>query len=447
MADPFPKPSTDTVRFVGKYRIEGTLGKGAMGVVFAGHDPGIDRPVAIKTIHTHLVEDEAGAEFTERFGREARAAGRVTHPNLVTIFDFFVENSVPYLVMERVQSNTLKDFIAAQTPINLKQVHNIFVQILEGLDAIHAAGIVHRDLKPANVMFAETGQIKLTDFGVARLIDMEASQAGLVGTPSYMAREQILGHAVDARADIYSCGVMLYEVLTRQKPFATGGVEAVYHAMEHQRVTPPSTLVPGLPATFDSVVMKALRLNPAERFGSVQEMSLALSQALATADSTVTQVPIGPPAAAEPDTSSDTMIKTLNHQTMHQLEQDITACMGPIGPVIARRVAVTARNAQEMVDEVLKSVPNSAEREALRNQMEETLFGLEQTGAPPLHEQDLSRLSALLASHIGPIAPVLLKREAAACATFQDLVTKLATFISGSDERERFVQAASETQP
>ncbi|MEM6423042.1 MAG: serine/threonine-protein kinase, partial [Pseudomonadota bacterium] len=206
-------------KHVGKYRIDGVLGEGAMGVVYAGHDPGIDREVAIKTVHRHLIEAAGGEEWLERFAREAKTAGRVLHPNLVTIFDFLEDDGVPYLVMEKVRSITLEDRLRAPESLTLPEVHRILAQILGGLGCIHKAGIVHRDLKPANVMLAEDDGVKLTDFGIARLTAMDRTGAAMVGTPSYMAPEQFSGGDVDARADIYACGVLLYELLTGRKPF------------------------------------------------------------------------------------------------------------------------------------------------------------------------------------------------------------------------------------
>ncbi|MEM9873075.1 MAG: serine/threonine-protein kinase [Pseudomonadota bacterium] len=428
--------------FVGKYLIESTLGEGAMGVVYAGLDPDIQRPVAIKTIHAHLMQTPDRAELLERFAREARAAGRVLHPNLVTIFDFLLEDGMPYLVMERVQSVTLKGHCTDAARLSLREIHDIARQMLAGLSAIHAAGIVHRDMKPANVMLTEDGTVKLTDFGIARLTSMDATSIGMIGTPAYMAPEQMMGNAVDARADIYATGVMLYELLTGRKPYPGGGVEAMFQAIHNTTVTPPSALVPALPEALDAVVLRAMQIDPAARYADAREMQAALDAAITGADQNTMIEVTAPPGTDPSHGGSDTMLNRMSVDTLRRVERHLTTSMGPMGSVIARRVAATARNAQEMLDAVLQDIPDETERTALRRVIERALHDDGAVRTDALTDTTLAQLGKLLTPYLGPIAPVLVKRHAATAVSHADLASVLADMINNPPERQQFLTEA-----
>src|SRR5258707_7987963 len=217
MAAAAPAPELKTL---GRYNLERTLGKGAMGVVYEGVDPRLGRRVAIKTIlKSHLDEDTA-KDYSMRFVREAQAVARLNHPNVVQVFDFGEEGDIAYLVMEFIKGKELKNFFDANERFDLKEAVRIMCELCEALEFAHQAGIVHRDIKPANVMIDSQARTKLTDFGVARVQDndktsVEKTQAGtMVGTPAYMSPEQITGGTVDKRTDIFSAGIILYQFLT-----------------------------------------------------------------------------------------------------------------------------------------------------------------------------------------------------------------------------------------
>jgi eukaryotic-like serine/threonine-protein kinase len=433
-------------RFIGKYRIDGTLGEGAMGVVYAGQDPDIDRPVAIKTIHQHLIKAAGSEDWLARFAREARAAGRVLHPNLVTIFEYLQLDGVPYLVMERVRSITLEDRRNGAEHLPLEEVHAIMSQLLAGLGCIHAAGIVHRDLKPANVMLTEDGTVKLTDFGIARLTAMDATGAGMVGTPSYMAPEQLMGAEVDARADIYAGGVVLYELLTGRKPYKGGGVEALFEAVRNGRFTPPSQIVPSIPASIDEIVFKAMSVEPERRFAHAGEMREALERALPKADRTGLIDVVAMPASAmrREGSLSGTMIERMNAQTLGKVEQFLTKSIGPMGRIIARRAAGSAKTVEQMIETVLQEFPDEAERRDMRVAMQHALADAPGSPLPAggIAEETLLRVADLMKSHVGPMANILVRRTAREAATAEDLVRQVAGHISDAREREQFLTAA-----
>ncbi|WP_118136853.1 serine/threonine-protein kinase [Oceanicella sp. SM1341] len=430
-------------RRIGKYRVNGVLGQGAMGVVYDGHDPDIDRHVAIKTVHRHLVAASGGEDWLARFAREARAAGRALHPNLVTIFDYLQEDGVPYLVMEKLRSITLEDRMAASPGLELHEIHAIARQVLAGLGCIHKAGIVHRDLKPANVMLTEEGVVKLTDFGIARLTAMEATGAGMVGTPSYMAPEQFSGGEVDARADIYACGVLLYELVTGAKPFRGGGVEALFTAVRQGGVSPPSELSPRAGAALDAAILKAMAVEPGARFASAAELAEALAAALPEADATGLGEGFAVPARpAAPAAGSATMLGRLSSQTMLEVERQLIARMGPMGRIIARRAAASSANAEEMVVAVMGELSLAGEEQGMRESILRLLAASAGPAAADIPDDNLARLAALLRPHLGPIAQVLVKRRAAKAASRAELVEALATDIPDPAARAEFLSAA-----
>src|SRR5438105_2502194 len=309
------------LRTLGRYNIERTLGKGAMGVVYEGLDPRLGRRVAIKTIlKSHLDEDTA-KDYSMRFVREAQAVARLNHPNIVQVYDFGEEGDIAYLVMEFIKGKELKNFFDANERFDLKEVVRIMGELCEALDFAHNAGIIHRDIKPANVMLDGQGRTKLTDFGVARVQDsdktaVERTQAGtIVGTPAYMSPEQVTAGNIDKRSDVFSAGIILYQFLTGEKPFNGSGAWTIVKKILHEDPPPPSSLNKAVTPPFDTVVYKALAKNPEQRYQSARELAAALKRVLEgkpeedDADKTVAQnladtVPL--PRAAESSQPANT---------------------------------------------------------------------------------------------------------------------------------------------
>src|SRR5437763_13076781 len=282
MADA-PAPDLKTL---GRYNIERTLGKGAMGVVYEGIDPRLGRRVAIKTIlKSHLDEDTA-KDYSMRFVREAQAVARLNHPNIVQVYDFGEEGDIAYLVMEFIKGKELKTFFDANERFDLKEAVRIMCELCDALDFAHNAGIIHRDIKPANVMLDAQARTKLTDFGVARVQDsdktsVERTQAGtMVGTPAYMSPEQITGGNIDRRTDVFSAGIILYQFLTGEKPFTGSGAWTIAKKIIQEEPPLPSSLNNAITPLFDAVVNKALSKNPDTRFQSARDLGIALKRAL-----------------------------------------------------------------------------------------------------------------------------------------------------------------------
>jgi Protein kinase domain len=264
------------LKTLGRYRILGELGRGAMGVVYRAIDPIIEREVALKTLHAELPADVI-EEVRVRFLREARSAGRLSHPNIVTVFDVGQEGGAAYIAMELLEGLSLHQMLKERQPLAFHTVADIIAQVADALHHAHQFKIVHRDVKPANIVVTPAGRAKLTDFGVAFVPASDVTQTGTaLGSPRYMAPEQVLGQPIDARADVFSLGVVLYELLTRRTPFEWPGDTSVFALM--QRIAgephPPLRQIdPKIPAGFDRIMDRALAKRPQDRYQSAAELA------------------------------------------------------------------------------------------------------------------------------------------------------------------------------
>ena len=271
----------EVAQALGKYELRGTLGRGAMGTVYDGWDPIIARRVAIKTVSLPDHPDPETEEEIARFRREAQAAGRLTHPKIVAIYDYGETADVAYIVMEYVDGPTLKSLLDKHERFALPDIQRVMDDLLAGLQFSHDRGVVHRDIKPANVMLTSGGQGKIADFGIARIESSNMTQAGTVlGTPAYMSPEQFMGQVVDPRTDIYSSGVLLYQLLTGERPFE-GSVTAIMHKVLNTDPPAPSALSVTAPAALDAVVRRAMAKRPEDRYPSASAFAAAIRAALA----------------------------------------------------------------------------------------------------------------------------------------------------------------------
>ncbi len=263
----------------GRYRIDGRVARGGMATVYTGFDTRLDRLVAVKVMHASLADDDA---FVARFEREARSAARLQHPNVVAIFDQGSDGGRVYLVMEMVAGRTLREVLREHTRLDLDQALGVMEGLLTALAAAHGAGIVHRDVKPENVLIADSGLVKVADFGLARAIESSThtvADGTLIGTVAYLAPEQVVSGAADARTDLYSAGILLYEMLTGLVPFTGDTPLNVAYQHVNADVPPPSSVQRDLPPSIDDIVVTATRRDPAERYADAHAMLTVVRRA------------------------------------------------------------------------------------------------------------------------------------------------------------------------
>jgi len=307
---------------IGKYLVVRLIGEGGMGRVYEATDPIINRHVAIKTISGHLLQTR---EARGRFVREAQAAGQLSHPNLITIHDIAEHDGAPFIVMEYLDGEELTAIIAKRrTALDVKL--RMMIDVCEGLAYAHVKGLVHRDIKPANIFVTKQQHVKILDFGLARGLESDLTRTGnVVGTPSYMAPEQIRGEPIDQRADIFAAGVVLYELLSGRKPFSGESTAAtIYQVLEHQpqRV---DQLDPTLPGDLAKIVHRAIEKSPADRYQRIEEMAADLERIKIGADSTLilSTPPAARPAARPP---------SVTHQQIAAVVTPPEAAQPPPGP-------------------------------------------------------------------------------------------------------------------
>lgn len=298
-----------TGQTLGKYAIIERRAQGGMAEVYKAFQPGIERDVVIKVLHSHLAESE---DFVARFQREARAVGRLQHPHIVGIIDVGCEGDNHFMVMDYVQGGTLGEILKTEGRFPMSAALELTLQLAEALAAAHAQGIIHRDIKPSNVLFVDEthSQVVLTDFGLARLRDDTDATltitGAMVGTPTYMSPEAVLGEPCDARADIYSLGVVLYEMLTGQPPYMANTPYSMMMKHTTESIPAPRTLNSALPDFIEELMLKALARNPAERFQSAVELAAAIrhAQHLLCGDQTSHRDGATPVPALQPSTSA-----------------------------------------------------------------------------------------------------------------------------------------------
>ena len=264
----------------GRFRVLGELGRGAMGVVYRAEDPALGRAVAIKTITLTGTEDER-AHFEARFLQEARAAGGIGHPAIVTIYDVGREGDVAFMAMELLDGRELRELIRGGSLAPSEAVE-IAARVAEALAVAHERGVVHRDVKPGNIMVLSDGRLKVMDFGIARLRDPDVKTATgmLLGSPRYMSPEQVSGEPFDHRADIFSLGVVLYEMLTGVTPFSGEDISQLMFQVVNGAFVPPSHVNRALPPVLDYIIARALKKRPDERYGSAVELAADLRDAI-----------------------------------------------------------------------------------------------------------------------------------------------------------------------
>jgi serine/threonine protein kinase len=312
---------------LGRYEVVRELGKGAMGIVYLAKDPLIGRLVALKTIRpaAHSDDDET-KEFQQRFIREAQAAGILNHPSIVTVHDIGQDEptGMSFIAMEYVEGQNLKEVLAQGRPLPFEQIGDIIAQVADALDFAHAKGIVHRDVKPANIILVDGTRAKITDFGIAKITSGGnlTTTGQFLGTPNYMAPEQIKGAPVDGRTDLFSLGICLYECLTRRKPFGGDSLTSISYKIVHEPFPPMHDINPQIPDGYEEVVAHSLAKDPAKRYQRGRELANALRAVLRGER----------PARASDPLLADTTMVTQDRERLPTMEVPFPDAEGSIPP-------------------------------------------------------------------------------------------------------------------
>lgn len=445
--------AAEPLRF-GKYQILETLGSGSMGIVYLAYDPVIERRVAIKTIRKEFLEAESSVNVAERFRREASAAGRLSHPGIVAVHDYGEDSDLAYIVLEYAPGVELGAY-AAENQLSLAQIGGLMGELLDALGFAHAAGVIHRDVKPSNILIAD--RLKITDFGIARIQNASRTEAGVImGTPAYMAPEQLMGKDVDHGVDLFAAAVVLYELLTGQRPFDGESMHELCYRICHIEPAPPTSIKPDLPRSLDTLLGKALAKSKEQRFATAAEFSQALKDALSDAglDSGATGLrssvmAVGDSAPWNPDVLS-------------ALEGILAPVLGSVARVAVRRCASRTNSPTELLRMLGESVGKEPTSAALLEQLGVAL-GASLTlppGRPPTHPSEsarpsenkrsseathiapeaITRVTLALAHYVGPIAKVMTRKAVLDSENYLELCTRLSERLGTDEEKAQFLE-------
>ena len=453
---------------IGRYLVENLVGRGGMGQIYKAHDPVIHRSVAIKLISTELMSGADRIEYIRRFRREAQAAGRCAHPNIVAIYDFAVHDEQPFLAMEFVDGVSLREALDAAPGMAVSDAIPIMLQVLDALASAHTLGVIHQDIKPANILLTPERRVKVADFGISRFVNTEVtSTATSMGTPNYMSPEQCRGSRVDGRSDLFSAGATLYEMVAGERAFSGHTLPDISNRILNQSLPMLPSHVRAAAPRLQFVLERAMAKQPDDRFDTGYEMAEALRQVLASSrggedvDSTlisktggVVDAASGPTdhQKAQPDTGQRAPEPQLDADTLRVVEQKLTGYVGPIARILVRTAASRSRSIEDLCSELALLVRDGAERDQFRREV-----GLVMRARPPeadsgslrgdrsgrsdrFPEHELERVQTALTQFVGPIARVLVRRAATHASSVEALWLSLANQIESPAERSVFLR-------
>lgn len=451
-------------RSLGKYLISRVLGEGAMGVVYEALDPDIHRVVALKAIRAPLLAPDAhDLSASARFRTEAQAAGRLAHPNIVAVYEYGEAEGQHYIAMEHVAGISLQALLSRGERLPLADALSVMQQLLDALACAHEQGVWHRDIKPANLLLTPEGRLKVTDFGIARIESGERTHhTTVLGSPGYMAPERYTDESPDRRVDIFSCGVLLYELLTGRAPFR-GAAGAVMYQVMHNEPPLPSTLAldPPAPACFDALVARALAKRAADRYDDAAQMRDALREAAgrpiapqvsaetlrrlqpARHDAATQWMPrpmVTAPrhAPATPSIPASPSLPDWDARALLTIEQQLLPQLGPMTRFVVRDAARRHHDLPGLVGWLASEVVEPEERGRFLQRLYQRLPGAQPgasaaagspppvLGTTPMQPELIERAQRVLAEHVGPIAAVLARRAAANALTREAFYSALA---------------------
>ena len=471
---------------IGRYVVESLVGAGGMGQIYKAHDPDIRRTVAIKLISTRLMSSGDRGEYMRRFRREAEAAARCAHPNIVAIYDYAMHEGQPFLAMEFVHGMSVRQMID-ENPMAVPDAIRVMLQVLDALAAAHDQDVIHQDVKPANILLTPQMHAKVTDFGISRFANADITGISTsMGTPNYMAPEQCRGGLVDHRADLFAAGATLFEMVAGERAFGgRSSAEVTHHIMYDGLPLLPATVRSEAPR-LQFVLERAMGKHPEDRFSSGREMAEALRQILPlvvaeqrnkmspSAGTTATFVmppaapapQSGPPRSSAPPSVAPSAVPPVSSptagrmqgpsrfdaSTLQTLEQKLVAYVGPIARVMVRSAASRARGLDALCAELAAAVPEGTERESFRRDVVPLLrtrpLALDDEPSRgsigSFHEPELERAQRALTQFVGPIARVLVRRAARETSSIDGLWQVLSMHIELPSERAAFLRQRHE---
>jgi serine/threonine-protein kinase len=449
-----PVPTT-----IGRYVVERLVGTGAMGRIYKAHDPDIRRTVAIKLISTNLMSSADRTNYIRRFRREAEAAARCVHPNIVTIYDFALHEGEPFLAMEFVQGASLRQVLDESPVMPILEAIGVMLQVLDALAIMHAQGVIHQDIKPANIMLTSDKKVKVGDFGVSRIANTDVTTTfATAGTPSYMSPEQCRGADVDGRSDLFAAGAALFEMVSGEHAFPGRSVTEVTYRIQNEGLPLLPAEVRRTAPRLPLVLERATAKHPDDRFDSATDMAEALKAVLANLSDNGTR-PRSGAAAAESALAPTVRVVApapagsapFEPALLSLVEERLKSHVGPIAPVLLRAAANRSRSAEELCAELARSIGNLVERQEFVREFEQAMR-LNPSAAPTappgggatvgsrLPDQELERARAALTEFVGPIARILVRQAAAKASSVEALWQDLSQHLQSPAERAAFLR-------
>lgn len=452
---------------IGKYQILSSIGKGAMGEVFKAKDENIERIVAIKVIHPHFLEQDVWEDMKARFKQEATAAARCLHPNIVTVFDFGVFEDTPYLVMEYIEGADVRSILDNHGSFSMKDAINIMCAVLNALHYAHEKGVIHRDIKPANIIKLNNGQIKVADFGIARIDSSNLTNVGdMVGTPIYMSPEALRGDTVDARSDIYASALVLLELLSGAKPI-TGYMDR--NTLTEQIIT--ANISADFQQSLLNVLVCALHRKAEHRFQSAEDFANKLILLLQGEDIDKGTAPLHMPL---PDDNETIIIESVLRQEprgevshaedndsafsqgniLTEVEQSLASYIGPLSSILVKRTVSSCSNLSQIINKLAQHISDSSQRtdfiKKFDDQYEKSSIILKvQTASAvsqanvsiEISEEKLALIIEKLAIYLGPMAAMIVKRSIKKHSNQEEFIAALAEKIPQKTERDEFIES------